>query len=330
MVLTAQDELRHQWDDYYWRESLYFNFADAQNELGAWIYLWVLPNQPLKSGMLVSFYHGLTERLDANELAMASLGHLYRGRQGNWVYCYKQDVPELLASDFDQVELCGLQLRRSEPLQRYQLAFEDGRGSWFSLEARFMTRPWDYADGLYPTPEWVAKNRYHRCWWAKGQLCIAGQLYHIDTTGDSDHSWGRRDPRAFARNNFKMWSFQRPDGSLSVSVIEQGQPGAEAKLGFVALGSDLQSVAAIAQRSRYSRRGLQEDIHLQVRDAKGRSLTATMARMFAAIGSRSPSGSWGFEGAGVYQVQGYGPCTGISSYFWPREVTPQALREGGG
>ena len=42
MVLEASDELRHPHDpdDFFWRESVYFNFADAANGLGGWIYLW--------------------------------------------------------------------------------------------------------------------------------------------------------------------------------------------------------------------------------------------------------------------------------------------------
>lgn len=331
MVLTARDELRHEWDDdYYWRESLYFNFADPENLLGAWIYLWILPNQHLKSGMLVSFYHGITPLLDANDRAMSSPQHLYKGSNGNWVYCYRQELPELLASDFDDVELCGLHLRRLEPLRRYRLSFEDDQGSWFSLDAEFLTLPWDYADGLYATPEWVAKNRYHRSWLASGQLCIAGQTYRISTTGDSDHSWGRRDPRAFARNVFKMWSFQQRDGSLSVSVIEQGEAGAEAKLGFVAINGKMESVAAIEQQTRYDMNGVQEAIRVRIVDALGRVVEASMDRMFAAIGSCSPHGSWGFEGVGSYDVLGYGHCTGVTSYFWPAHMSAHALHASGG
>ncbi len=128
-MLGPQDELRHPWDDdHHWRESLYFNFADPESEIGAWVYLWVLPNQPLKSGMLVSFYHGLSARLDGNEAAMASPGHLLE-EAGGWVYCYKQDVPSLIAQDFDDVELCGLRLRREAPLERHVVVAGCGASS---------------------------------------------------------------------------------------------------------------------------------------------------------------------------------------------------------
>lgn len=325
-MLKASDELRHEWDDdYHWRESLYFNFADPRNGIGAWLYLWVLPNQPMKSGMLVSFYHGITDRLDANEVAMSTPGHRYEGPNGSWVYCYKNDVPELVNENFDDVALCGMKFGRVEPLKQYDLMFDDGHGTSFHFDARFMTLPFDYADGVFPTPEWVAKNRYHRSWWCKGKLTISGKTYDIDTTGDSDHSWGTRNRQIFAQNNFKMWSFQTPDGRMSVSAIEQGQPGTEVKLGFVDIDGNLQSVAAITEKSTYNRRGVQENIDLEVTDALGRKVHARMARMFSAIGNGSPKATWGFEGVGVFDVDGYGQCTGIASYFWPGFVTPEQL-----
>jgi hypothetical protein len=89
MVLAASDELRHPHDELFnWRESLYFNFADAANGLGGWIYLWVVPNKPMKSGMLVSIYKGITDSRDANDLALKAPGHRYVGPGGNWVYCF--------------------------------------------------------------------------------------------------------------------------------------------------------------------------------------------------------------------------------------------------
>jgi len=330
MVLAERDELRHEWDDdHFWRESLYFNFADPAHEIGAWLYLWVVPNQELKSGMLVSFYHGITERLDANDVAMKSPKHLYEGEKGNWVYCFKKDVPQLINANFDDVELAGMHFKRLAPLSQYSLTFADGEGTAFDFHASFMTRPWDYADGVYETPAWVAKNRYHRSWWVTGNLTIAGRAYEIKTTGDSDHSWGKRDRQVFAQNNFKMWSLQTPDGRMSISAIEQGQPGNEVKMGFVDIDKDIQSVAAIEQKTLYNAAGVQEATRLRVTDAKDRVVEATMDRMFSAIGNGAPGTTWGFEGVGQYSVKDYGACTGISSYFWPPAITPAILHAAG-
>lgn len=325
MVLQATDELRHEWDDdYFWRESLYFNFADPINELGGWIYLWVVPNQSKRSGMLVSFYHGITDRLDTNDRAMVSADHVLRSDNGAWVYCYKRNVSELLEADFDNASLCGLRLERRHPLESYRLTFEDDYGSGFDLDCRFLTAPWDYADGVVPTLPFVANNRYHRTWTATGQVRIAGESYEIQTHGDSDHSWGTRDPLRFGETNFKMWSFQSGDGVTSASVIEQGLPGAEQSFGFLALEDRIAAVSKIRSSASYSSSGVQEAVGLLVEDIQGRSAVATMPKMFAGLGFAG-DGLWGFEGVGVYEVEGVGPCSGVVSYFWPPTTSPAML-----
>jgi hypothetical protein len=326
MVLAASDELRHPHDDgFNWRESLYFNFADQTNCLGGWIYLWVVPNKPLKSGMLVSIYHGATDRGDANDLALKSQGHRYVGERGNWVYCFKKDVAPLIDADFDDVELCGLRLVRQRPLQSYLITFADDAGTRMELNGEFAMDPYDYADGAFPTPWWVAKNRYHRSWRVKGSLTIAGTLYTVATTGDSDHSWGTRDMGVFSTHTFKMWSFQTPDARRSVSVIEQGSG---LYLGFVDIDGDVRSVRSIRQTATYSETGVQREINVTIEDVAGRSVRARMAGMFSVIGHGEPGGLWGYEGVGRYAVDGWGPCTGVASYFWPPTVTAQGLHAG--
>jgi hypothetical protein len=326
MVLAAADELRHPHDDgYNWRESLYFNFADERNGLGGWLYLWVVPNKPMKSGMLVSFYHGITDRRDANELAMKSTGHLYRGEAGNWVYCFKKDIEPLITANFDDVELCGLRLVRRQPLRTYHIEFADDAGTRLDVEGEFAMDPYDYADGAFATPAWVAANRYHRTWRVRGDLLLAGKKYRIDTTGDSDHSWGTRDMQTFSTHTFKMWSFQTPDAKNSVSVIEQGKG---LYLGFVNIGGDVRSVRSIEQTARYSKSGVQEAIDVTIRDTADRTVHARMAGMFSVIGHAEPAGLWGYEGVGRYEVSGWGSCTGVTSYFWPPTVSPADLHRG--
>lgn len=327
MVLAATDELRHEYDDgFNWRESLYFNFADPQNQLGGWIYLWLVPNKPLKSGMLVSVYRGHVDRLDANERAMQSPGRRFVDGHGNWVYCYKQDVAPLLSADFDDIELCGLRLTRQEPLRRYRLTFDDGGGTRLSLDGEFAMPPYDYADGRHATPLWVAKNRYHRSWRVRGEVTIGGTRYDISTTGDSDHSWGTRDMEVFSSHTFKMWSFQTPDARRSVSVIEQG---AGLYLGFVDVDGVVRSVDTIQNSTAYTSTGVQQKIAVDIIDVDGRRVRARLPEMFSVIGHGEPAGLWGFEGVGNYDVEGWGRCSGVASYFWPPGVTAAQLYAGG-
>ena len=327
MVLRAADELRHAWDaDPLWRESWYYNFSDPTNEIGAWLYLWVLPNQSMKSGMLVSLYHSVAEGVDSNNAAWTSPGHLFRGPSDSWVYCYKQDVTELIDQDVDDVELCGLSMKRLEPLKRYRLAFEDGDNARFELDCEFMTRPWDFDDNVLPTPPWLAKNRYHRGWQVNGEMVIAGRTYAIKTTGDSDHSWGTRDGTVFGQNNLKTYAIQSPDGGLSVKAQMLGDPGEEVPRGYIAFGEDMQAIRSIEERSRYRESGLMEDISLRIEDVSGRVVEAHMDTLYAAIGGGGPS--VGYEGAGVWDVQGWGRCAGLASCWWARGITQEQLHQG--
>lgn len=326
MTLQAADELRHPHSSLFtWRESLYFNFADAAHGLGGWIYLWVVPNKPLKAGMLVSIYKGITDRRDANDIALKAPGHLYRGERDNWVYCFKRDVEALPTANFDDVELCGLRLVRTKPLESYAISFKDDSGTQIELEGRFTVHPYDYADGPHATPPWVATNRYHRSWRVNGRITVAGKTYPVNATGDSDHSWGNRDMEEFSRHRFKMWSFQTADARRSVSIIEQG---AGLYLGFLDIDGDVRGVQHVEHSTRYSSTGVQENIDVTITDTAGRTVHAHLDAMFSVIGHGEPEGLWGFEGVGTYSVEGWGACTGVASYFWQPKITPAMLAKG--
>lgn len=327
MVLKADDELRHPWDDDpLWRESWYYNFSDPGHEMGGWLYLWVVPNQPLKSGMLVCFYRGLAAEFDSTTAAWRAPGHMQRGPNGSWVYCYKRDIAELMQQDLDDAELCGLTMRRLEPLERYRLAFDDPGNASFELDCRFLTRPWDFADNVHPTPRWLAKNRYHRGWKAHGVLRIGGESWDIDTTGDSDHSWGTRDMGLFEQNSLKTYALQTPDGRLSVKAQMLGEPGHELPRGYIAIGQDMQAVRSIRETSSYLPNGLMQDIRLRVEDVTGRVVEARMDRVYGAVAGPGPN--VGFEGAGVWDVAGWGRCAGIASCWFANGITAAQLHLG--
>ena len=331
MVLKAADELRHPHDaDYNWRESLYFNFNDPVSGIGGWLYLWVVPNKEKPSGMLVSFYKGRWPEPSIMDKIAKEPGHL-RVDGDRWLYCFKQDVDHLISADFDDVELGGMRFRRIEPLKHYQLSFADDAGNSFDIDARFMVHPYDYGDGANASPAWVAANRYHRSWWAKGSLRIGGRTYPIDCTGDSDHSWGTRDMEVFGAHLFKMWSFQTKDGTLSLSAVQlEGDDGAQIDLGFLHKDGKGGSITRIESTARYDVDGAQEDIELKVTDALGRSVEATFGRMESFLGlGGPPRTSWGYEGIGDFEVSSVGIVPGLVSYVWPGRITRQQLHAGG-
>ncbi len=325
MVLAACDELRHPaGKDYHWRESIYFNFNDASNRIGGWLYLWVIPNQPEPSGMLVSFYHGAWPDVSVTSKAVAAPRHLLRSGEG-WLYCFQKNSKLLVEADFDDIELFGLHVRRREPLKRYSLRFDDGEGSSLDLDCNFMTLPYDYADGLFPTPAWMAANRYHRAWKAEGELSIAGHRFDVECTGDSDHSWGQRDMRKFGANPFKMWSFQAADGRIAISVLKQGVDGDEVPLGFTSLDGVMAAVSAVQATACIDEAGVQSQIALAIEDARGRAIRARLRNMHSFLGWGAYDSFWGYEGVGDYDVKGYGILPGLSSYFWPARERHQEL-----
>ncbi len=326
MVLKADDELRHPVSkDYYFRESLYFNFNDTNNKIGGWVYFWVTPNKESQAGMLVSFYRGCWPDMTVNDKAMASPGHILRDGE-RWIYCYKQDVDFQLNGNFDDVELCGLRMRRLEPLKHYKVTFDDKEGNTVDLDFRFMMPPYDYADGVHPTPSWVAANRYHRSHWVTGTLNLGGNSFKVDATGDSDHSWGQRHMGVFVENLFKMWSFQTRDGKTSLSAIQQGPAGKEIALGFTVLDGIVASIASVEAKSNYDRNGVPHDVDLNVVDALGRTVRARFTKMDSHLGSGDAF--WGYEGVGDYKVEGFDTVPGLISYFWPSSITAYDLHQG--
>lgn len=319
MVLEARDELRHTFDtDPVWRESVYFNFGVPDLNLGGWIYAWVTPNKAMRSGMLVSFYEGMLTDVDFPQAARDEPNHFLRGESGQSIYYYTHDTPELIDADFDDFQIAGLRLQRLDPLERYRLSYDDGVDTAFDIECNFLTPPWDYRDNVNPIPWYVADNRYHRGWQGKGRLRIAGQEHEVEFTGDSDHSWGRRDSDEFVKVNFKMWSAQVP-GQIALSVVAMGPSGAEVPYGFVQHDGAIHAVTSMSESGEYDSHGTQQSIKLTLEDASGKTTTLS-AQSFANFPMGQPGNYWGNEGPARYTIDDQVEGTGIVSYFWPPAI----------
>jgi hypothetical protein len=132
----------------------------------------------------------------------------------------------------------------------------------------------------------------------------------------------------FGRNLFKMWSFQSPDDGLSVSVIDQGTATGSLALGFVSMDGIMASANRIRSSARFDASGLQSNVELEVEDERGRMIRARMPVMHSCVGWGATSDFWGVEGVGDFEVEGRGRVPGLSSYFWPSRITPEALAAG--
>jgi hypothetical protein len=330
-MLSSADELRHEPTDRpNWRESVYFAFADPQQRLGAWIYMWVLPNLG-KSGVVVSFYHGVTRAFDTMAAAFTSPGHLLLGDGEEWAYVYHEAIPGVLQADFDDANLCGLRLRRIGPLEGYEIEYDDGEGTTAELTYRFTTQPYDYGSGQCPSPPWLADNRYHRSGRVSGEVNVQGRRLEIEATGDADHSWGTRDNVEMGKGDFTLWAFSDAEDRVHASAIAMYQPNDKRRLGFIQIDGEMQSIADIKDSVSFDETAFHRDVELELCDVAGRSLRATMREPFAAIrlATHRPGWGWGYEAMGTYEVEGYGPCPGTVAYYWPGHVTAEQLAADG-
>lgn len=331
MVLAAEDELLHEaTDEPDFRESIYFNLYDPEQKIGGIVYVWSTPNKALKSGISVTFFHGRWVEPGVFDEAMAAPGHRLE-RDDRWIYCCKREIEAPMPGDFDNLDLCGLELRRIEPLKRYKIEFDDGEGTAFAIDGEFTALPYDYADGLHPTPPTLATNRYHRPWRVNGWLRSGGRKIQLDAMGDTDHSWGIRDWGSFFEHDedlWEYWAFQAPDGNLSLSIMRMGLPADNVVLGFIAKDGRVGSVDTVRSSATFDEKGCQQDIRLSATDEFGRTVEATFARIETNFALKVTT-FWLYEGFGTYEVTGHGAAPGIATYAWPIRLSPEELHRRG-
>jgi hypothetical protein len=132
------------------------------------------------------------------------------------------------------------------------------------------------------------------------------------------------------RHKLKMWSFQTPDGRLAASVINQGTDAGDLVLGYVRMAGLLGSAGAITSAARYDANGVQSHAEIIITDDRDRIVRAVCPSMHSYIGWRvGPRGDfWGYEGVGVYGVDGWGRLPGAMSFFWPASIISGMLSDG--
>jgi hypothetical protein len=68
------------------------------------------------------------------------------------------------------------------------------------------------------------------------------------------------------------------------------------------------------------------DITLRVEDVSGRVVEAHLDSMYAALSGGRPTP--GYEGAGLWDVDSWGPCAGLASRWWSTGTTAEQLHRG--
>ncbi len=186
MVIQANDELRHPHTDHrQWRESMWFCFQDPEQQIGSAIYYSYRPNaDPPSASFSVYVARGIAAQPNAP------------------LYHLEFDLP-IPDEDWDDLHVGDVaHYRRLDDLNRWAISIRDGDRFNADIEASFYAGAWHYADNLHETPRYLAADRYHRPWQATGEMTLDGERLAIDTTGDSDHSWGPRRWRPLFKSKY--------------------------------------------------------------------------------------------------------------------------------
>jgi hypothetical protein len=316
MVMTAREELRHTpTRDPAWRESLWFCFQDPVRRFGSSIGFSYLPNDPNpRATFRVALCQGMERRPN----------------QPRYLFMRELPIPD---DDFDDLSVDDVaSIRCLEPLRRWQLRFDDGERMAFELEADFYAGGWHYIDNLHPTPKYLAADRYHRPWAVTGQIRLDGEVMDIDTTGDSDHSWGPRHWEPLYKSKYIAAQCGR-DFAFQL-VQANSADGGTYPYGFVWDGTAMSPITGVEVASQYAPDGIQETALINIVDGE-RRLTRVQATSFAAYPTeavRAPGAP--VSGRDVRNNDTYATFeindgehvgSGILSYYWNREYYAAVL-----
>ena len=126
------------------------------------------------------------------------------------------DGVEVGAADFGDWRVGELSLRHTRALETAELAVElDGVSFRVTYEA--LHPPFSYRENRDGCPPYAADDRFEQACRVRGALSLNGREIAIDTTGQRDHSWGRRDWATF--QDWKWISAQAgPDLAVNLMV----------------------------------------------------------------------------------------------------------------
>jgi hypothetical protein len=300
MVLRADDELRHPSTDIpEWRESMWYCFDVPQLEFGGAIYYAYTPNPATPTARLIAYLTRGWNRVPNTLL-----------------YSFDREFP-IPEEEWDDLDVGGIaRFRRLEPLKRWQLAFHDGERFDIEFEADLFAGNWHWIDNTFETPKFLAGDRYHRPYAARGELKLDGKRYEIQFTGDSDHSWGPRRWGPLYKSKYVALQCGR-DWACSLIEIVDFEGGVR-PYGFVWDGRRLSPISTFEIAADYDEDGLHRSVAMNIVDAE-RRLTRVEGKCFAC----APT-----EFDAVFNVDAYADFdvdrgrhsgSGILSFYWNRE-----------
>lgn len=307
MVLRADDELRHPSSDLpEWRESMWYCFDMPEYEMGGAIYYSYQPN---------------LEEPSCNISAYLCKG---MERQPNKLHFSHKQTLSIPDSDWDDLRVGDIaHYRRIEPLKRWHISYRDGKRFTFEMEVDVVGGNWHYIDNLHETPKYLAGDRYHRPYSAKGEMTLDGKRYQLDMTGDSDHSWGPRRWGPLYKSKYiagqcgRDWAFQAFEGvALDGGVFPYG---------FVWDGSRMSPISKLEIAPDYDDDGIQTGIAMNIVDNESR-LTRIEGKSFCSAPTEHED-VWNNDTYYRFTVnRGEREGSGILSFYWNRDYYHRVMR----
>jgi hypothetical protein len=309
MVLRADDELRHPHSDLpEWRESMWWCFDMPEYEMGGAIYYAYTPNTPKPSAKLVVY-----------------LTRGWSSERNRLLYSFEQELP-IPEDEWDDVRFGQIaRFRRIEPLKRWQVSFHDGKRLDLELEIDLFAGSWHWIDNIHETPKFLAGDRYHRPYLARGEMRLDGNRYLLNLTGDSDHSWGPRRWGPLYKSKYVAGQCGR-DWAMSFIEIA-ALDGSMRPYGFVWDGRRMSPISTVEIAADYDEDGIHRAALLNIVDDENR-LTRVEGACFACAPTDYDSVSnndcyFSFE---VNRGQHRG--SGILSFFYQKDYFQRVMLRG--
>jgi len=285
---------------------MWWCFDMPEYEMGGAVYYAYMPNGPQQGAKLTAY-----------------ITRGWNSERNRLLYSFEQELP-IPDDEWDDLR-CGkvAHFKRLEPLKRWQLAFHDGRRLDMDLEIDLFGGSWHWIDNPYETPKFLAGDRYHRPYLARGEMRLDGSRYPLSLTGDSDHSWGPRRWGPLYRSKYVAGQCSR---DWAMSFIEIASiDGSFRPYGFVWDGQRMSPVTSVEIAADYDADGIHRAVLLNIVDADNR-----LTRVEGACFASAPTDYGAVSNNDCYFTfevnRGEHRGSGILSFFWERDYYQRVLK----
>jgi hypothetical protein len=175
----------------------------------------------------------------------------------------------------------------TDPLRTAELAVEL-EGVSFRVSYEAMHPPFSYRENRDGCPPYAADDRFEQACRVQGVLSLNGREVPIDTTGQRDHSWGRRDWATF--QDWK-WISAQAGPELAVNVMVSHARGETSHNGYVFREGVVTPIVEARIAAWYDEGFLQTRADVDIVDESGRTTRLTLER-FAIFGFEAGGRAW--------------------------------------